>query len=316
MTVSRVLNRSGYVGESTRERVEQAVESLGYIPNQNARGLRSVRSGIMALLVTDVTNPFFTTVARGVEDVASSSDHLVLLGNTDEVEEEELRYMRMLVQKGVDGVLFVPARGGEAALALAHHHKIPVVVIDRRSSVPNIDSVRCDSFQGAFDLGKLLVEHGHRRFGILAGPAGVTTMEDRINGFLSAVGDSRSVRVLRGNLTVAEGERLMQELVDSPARPTGVLAANNFLAIGGLNYLRQAGIQVPTEMSVVGFDDLPEHLITFPFLTVASQPAYEMGAMAAQLLLRKLVDPDHSPENIVLATVLNPRSSHGFAPFG
>ncbi len=311
MTVSRVLNNSGYVGESTRERVQQAIDLLGYIPNQNARGLRSARSGIIALLVTDITNPFFTTVARGVEDVASVSDHLVLVGNTDEIEAEEIRYMRMLVQKGVDGVLFVPAAGGEEAIALAQAHHLPVVILDRRTSLSNVDSVRCDSFQGARDLAEHLWAGGHRQFAILAGPVGNTTADDRIEGFKSALGATANIVVKHGQLTVPEGTRMIEEVLQLAPRPTAVFAANNFLAIGGLGALRTAGVAVPEELSIVGFDDLPQHLITFPFLTVSTQPAYEMGAEAARILLKRISEPSAEFVREILPTSLVVRASSG-----
>jgi LacI family transcriptional regulator len=314
MTVSRVLNQSGYVGEATRVKVLAAIEELGYIPNQNARGLRSARSGIIALLVTDITNPFFTTIARGVEDIASGSDHLVLVGNTDEFEAEELRYMKMLVQKGVDGVLFVPAQGGEEAIELAQQHDIPVVVLDRRTTAAGIDSVRCDSAEGAQKLATHLAELGHKHYAILAGPVGNHTADDRIEGFRSALSQECTVHVYHGALTVEQGREMTETTLQLTPRPTAIFATNNFLALGAINAVRAAGLKIPDDLSVVGFDDLPSHLITFPFLTVTSQPAYEMGTQAADLLLKRFREPDAPYEHQILPTQLLVRNSSGSVP--
>jgi LacI family transcriptional regulator len=312
MTVSRVVNRSGYVNEQTRTRVEAAIAELGYMPNESARNLRSRRSGTIALIVTDITNPFFTTIARGVEDAASEAGSLVLLGNTDESEAEELRYMRMLVQKGVDGVLFVPARNGATALEFTRTHGLRVVVLDRRSDFAGVDVVRCDSEVGAFELGQLLLNLGHQQFAILAGPEGISTSDDRVTGFLRALktaGRAANCTISHGQFSVADGAQQME--VALATKPTAVFATNNFLAIGALNYVREAGIRVPEDVALVGFDDLPAHLITFPFLTVSAQPAYEMGVTATKLLLERVQTPDLAAREIVLPTNLVIRTSSG-----
>jgi LacI family transcriptional regulator len=312
MTVSRVVNRSGYVNAQTRSRVEAAIAELGYMPNESARNLRSRRSGTIALIVTDITNPFFTTIARGVEDAASEAGSLVLLGNTDESEAEELRYMRMLVQKGVDGVLFVPARNGATALEFARTHGLRVVVLDRRSDFAGVDVVRCDSELGAYELGELLLSLGHQNFAILAGPDGISTSDDRVTGFLRALetaGRAANCTISHGQFSVADGAQQME--VALATKPTAVFATNNFLAIGALNYVREAGIRVPEDVALVGFDDLPAHLITFPFLTVSAQPAYEMGVTATKLLLERVQTPDLAAREIVLPTNLVIRTSSG-----
>jgi LacI family transcriptional regulator len=312
MTVSRVINRSGYVNVTTRARVEAAIAELGYMPNESARNLRSQKSGTIALIVTDITNPFFTTIARGAEDTVSAAGSLILLGNTDESEAEELRYMRMLVQKGVDGVLFVPSRDGTTALEFARTHGLPVVVLDRRSAFAGVDVVRCDSERGAYDLGQLLLSLGHRRFAILAGPEGISTSDDRVIGFQRSLTESTHATdctTSHGKFSVADGARLMESALRSG--PTAVFATNNFLAIGALNFVREANIRVPEDVALVGFDDLPAHLITFPFLTVSAQPAYEMGATAARILFDRIAHPEVPVRHVVLPTTLVERRSSG-----
>lgn len=291
ITASRAINRSGYVSQEARERVEQAVQELGYVPNMLARSLRSRRSDTLALVLTDITNPFFTTVARGVEDAASDAGYTVIFCNTDEDEDEERKYLDMLLQKRVDGILLVPARGGAEVVRLAQAQAIPVVVLDRRAPGCAVDVVRCDSQRGAYDLTQLLLARGHRRIALLNGPEGVSTAEDRAAGYRQALAESGLAGApitLSGAFTIQSGREMARLALQSDPPPTALFAANNFIAIGAQHALREMGVRVPADVALVGFDDLPPALVTFPFLTVASQPAYEMGRRAAQRLIDRL----------------------------
>lgn len=315
MTVSRVLNASGYVAEPMRLRVQKAIDELGYVPNQMARSLRSRRSGTIALLVTDITNPFFTTVARGAEDAASDGGSLLLLCNTDENEEEELRYMRMLLEKQVDGILLVPARRGEASIRLARENATHVVVLDRAPESRDVDVVRCNAGQGAYQLGRLLLDRGHRTFAILAGPQGVPTSDERVSGFLSALkeaGLDRNVTVQHGELTHHSGAEMARRAAMMAPRPTALFAVNNFISFGALAELSRLSLRVPEDLAVVGFDDLPPDLVQFPFLTMVSQPAYDMGRTAVELLQERLAkNPRREAREVMLSCELVVRSSSG-----
>ncbi len=190
ITVSRVINNSGYVSRGTRERVERAIDELGYVPNTLARGLRSKRTNTLALVMTDITNPFFTVIARGVEDTASKSGYTVIFCNTDESETEEYKYAQILAQKQVDGVILVPACSNSKTVEFFQANNVPIVLIDR--SVPDVetDAVRCDSVSGAYQLVKLLLDLGHTRIAAITGPLGVSTAEDRIKGYHRALAEA------------------------------------------------------------------------------------------------------------------------------
>ncbi len=312
ITVSRVVNNSGYVADELRARVEAAVAELGYVPNRLARSLRSRRSETLALVLTDITNPFFTTVARGVEDAASEAGYMVIVCNSDERADKEQTYLQLLLQQRVDGILLVPARGAAESVRFARQQHTPVVVLDRRADDVPADVVRCDSEHGAWLLGRHLLDLGHGRFAVLAGPAGVATSDDRVSGFQRALGESGAdtvCTVYHGELTQASGAALVQQALASAPAPTAVLAANNFITIGALRGLRAAGCEVPADITLVGFDDLPEALVTFPFLTVVAQPAYDMGRRAVELLLARLRGPATDYQEIVLPTWLEVRSS-------
>ncbi len=315
ITVSRVINKSGYATQDVRERVEAAVTKLGYVPNALAGSLRSRRTNTIALVLSDITNPFFTTVARGVEDAASASGFLVIVCNTDEREDKEQKYVQMLLQKCVDGVLLVPARDASESIAAVQRHQTPVVLLDRRAPVTCVDVVRCDSEGGAYQLGRLLVSLGHRDIGILTGPEGVATSDERIRGCRKALAEAGldgRYRLYHGELTQDGGAAMARQALAAVPRPTALFASNNFITIGALKALRHEGLRVPEDIALAGFDDLPEALVTFPFLTVVAQPAYEMGRKGVEVLLARLRSGTAEPfQEVVLPTELNIRRSTG-----
>jgi LacI family transcriptional regulator len=314
MTVSRVVNGSGPVSPKLRSRVEQALKETGYIPNTVARNLRTRRTDAIALVLPDMTNPFFTTLAHGVETAARESGISMLLANSDERDDEERRLLPMLLQRQVDGLLIVPAGTGEAAVRLCRDHSVPLVVVDRRPQVPGVDVVRADSQGGAEELGRLLVRLGHRRIAVLSGPATVPTAVDRVAGFCRALVDEADVpppQIVHGAFSIESGRAMALAVVQGSPPPTAIFAANNFIAIGVLHALEALGIRVPDDMAVVGFDDLPQAMVTFPFLTVVAQPAYEMGRRAVGVLLERIAHPGGPARDLVLPTQLVVRRSSG-----
>jgi LacI family transcriptional regulator len=318
ITVSRVINNTGYIRQETRQRVLDAVDELGYVPNRLASSLRSRRTNVLALVLADISNPFFTLIARGVEDLASEQGYMVIYCNTDESEAEEQKYVDLLLQQRVDGILLVPAGDGAAAIAAAQRHETPLVVIDRRPPSAAVDSVRGDSFGGAYELGRLLLGLGHRRIALLNGPAGVSTADERQAGLsrlLDEAGVPSAERLsLSGRFTTGSGRQMALQALAAIPRPTALLAANNFIALGALQAVQECGLRVPQDIALVGFDDLPDALVAFPFLTVAVQPAYEMAQQAAGLLLKRLAgDRPAEPQEIILPTRLIIRQSSGEA---
>jgi LacI family transcriptional regulator len=317
ITVSRVINHSGYASQETRERVEAAVAELGYVPNRLARSLRSKRTHTLALILTDITNPFFTTLARGVEDMASDAGYTVIFCNTDESETEEQKYLQVVLQQQVDGILLVPARSTGESVEMIQKQHTPVVVLDRRMPPGvQVDVIRCENVEGAYQLVKLLIDLGHRHIGVISGPHLVSTSEDRVIGYRRAMteagfGDQADL-ILYGAFTQASGYEMAQRMLALHPRPTALFAANNLIAIGALKALQDAGLRVPDDMAMVSFDDLPANLLVVPFLTVAVQPAYEMGRRAMQLLLSRLTNPaSHACQEVVLPIELVVRRSSG-----
>jgi len=318
ITVSRCINNSGYVSPETRARVEAAVAELGFVPNRLASGLRSKRRNTLALVLTDITNPYFTTIARGVEDTASEAGYAVIFGNTDESPAKEKMYLQMLLEQRVDGILLVPALSERDSVAFIKKQGTPIVVLDRR--VPNLrtDVVRCDSEEGAYQLTRLLLELGHRDIAILNGPAGVSTADDRLKGYRKALDEAgvakQAVREFQGEFRQESGIEMTHRALAAAPRPTALFASNNFIAFGALKALQELGLRVPEDMAVVGFDDLPSALVTFPFLTVAAQPAYEMGKAATEILLKRLSgEASNRYRELVLPAEIVIRQSSGRA---
>jgi len=291
ITVSRVINNSGYISQATRERVEEAVKELGYVPNTLARGLRSKQTKTLALVVTDITNPYFTLMARGVEDAAGSSDYTVIYCNTDESEEKEENYVNLLAQRQVDGVLLVPSCGNVKTINFLLSNDINVVALDRRVAEVEIDSVRSDSENGAYQLIKLLIGLGHKRIAMITGPKDVSTSVDRVIGYQRALAEANlneNELVYYGMFNLESGYEFTKLAMTQSPKPTAIFGANNFIAIGIIKALRDLQFDVPGDVSIGAFDDLPESMLVAPFLTFVEQPAYEMGRTATELLLKRI----------------------------
>jgi LacI family transcriptional regulator len=314
MTVSRVVNGSEQVSPQLQARVEQALIETGYIPNTVARNLRTRRTDTIALVMPDMTNPFFTTLAHGVETAAREAGISLLIANSDEQEDEEQRLVQVLLQRQVDGILIIPAGAGSETIRQCRAHDVPVVVVDRRPGISGVDVVRADSEGGALELGRLLAGLGHRRMAVLTGPASVPTAVDRAAGFRRALVEESGLpapSVAHGAFTIESGHAMTLSVMDHAPRPTALFAANNFIAIGVQHGLADLGLRVPEDVAVVGFDDLPQAMVTFPFLTVAAQPAFELGHRSVGVLLDRLADPSGPAQEVVLPTEIVIRRSSG-----
>jgi LacI family transcriptional regulator len=314
MTVSRVVNGSGPVSPKLRARVEKALKETGYVPNSVARNLRTKRTDTIGLVMPDITNPFFTHVVRGMEVTAREAGLLLLLTNTDQRPDEEARVVSMLLQRQVDGLLAIPAGSCADTARLCQDAGVPLVIVDRRPEMPgSIDVVRADAEGGAYQLGKLLAGLGHANVAVITGPAYVPTAVDRAAGFAKAVEEEGlpAPIVVHGDFSLASGHDMTQDLMQLDPRPTAIFAANNFLAIGAQHAIEEMELNVPEDVALVGLDDLPTEMVTFPFLTVAAQPAEEMGRRAVELLVRRIKEPEGEPEEILLPTELTVRRSSG-----
>jgi LacI family transcriptional regulator len=291
-TVYNVLNRPEIVASSTRDRVQAAIKALGFVRDEPARQLRAGRSRTIGLVVLDVANPFFTDMARGVEDEASQAGLSVILCNSDEQDARESRYLELLEEHRVQGILITPVGAAAGRLARLQERGTPVILVDSRSTSSQLCSVSVDDVLGGDMAVSHLLQGGHRRLAFIGGPAGLPQVADRREGGLRALrragADPGRVQVIETPaLNVAGGQAAGRQLAAMPAgvRPTAAFCANDLVALGVLQEMARGGISVPEEMAIVGYDDIEFAAAAAVPLSSVRQPRQELGRMAAQLLM-------------------------------
>ena len=290
-TVSNVLNRPDLVAETTRRRVLDAIDELGYIRNDSARQLRAGRSRQIAIVVLDVANPFFTDVVRGAEDAVEDHDVMVVVCNSSESASRERHHLDLLEEQRVRGVLITPVDDApDSRLERLIQRGTPVVLVDRGSGRPNRCSVAVDDVLGGRLAGTHLREQGHSRIAFVGGPFSIRQVADRHTG-LAAVRDDAVVTVVETpNLTVASGRTAAGQIADlpEPQRPTAVFCANDLLALGVLQGMTRRGLRVPQDVAIVGYDDIEFAAAAAVPLSSVRQPREQLGRTAAQLLLEEI----------------------------
>jgi LacI family transcriptional regulator len=308
MTVSRTLNSPELVSPDTRARVMEAVRQLNYVPNAAARSLVQGKTRTLALILSDIRNPHFTTISRGVEDVAQEHGYTLMLANTDESPAKERAYLRVLMSQRVDGVLISPS--GDGDLSLLQRRKIPFVLLDRTITGSSADLVTQDSHAGGRALMAHLLERGYRQITFVGGPAGVSSLEERLAGYQEAMREAGlEPQVRLGRYDQASGEEIVEAMVAEGAVPEAIVAANNFVALGVIVALRRHGLRVPEEVGLACFGDIPTAALMDPFLTVVALPAYAMGRLAMEVLLERIQGAVPPPRRRVLPVELVIRRS-------
>lgn len=314
-TASRVINNSDKVVAKTRTLVLKAMEELGYQPSRVARRLRQKggRRHLLGLILPDIQNPFFAEVARGVEDVAYANQFAVLLCNSDEDLKKEAFYLDVMRAESVDGVILPPIIEHDREVLKLVQSGMPIVCVDRTLSNTSVDTVEVDNYQGAYEAVKHLIGLGHKRIALIAGRANLSTSRDRRRGYQEAMAAAnlpvRPEYVRVGDNKQASGRALADELLGLRSRPTALFVSNNLMAVGALEAIHARKLRVPAEVAVIGFDDLPWAEALDPPLTVVRQPAYEVGAAAAELLLKRLSNRDSPASWLRLQPRLILRSS-------
>lgn len=317
-TVSHVVNKTRPVSTELAARVAQAMAELGYQPNALARSLRRKRTHTLGMIVPDSANPFFAEVGRGIEDTCFASGYSVILCNSNDDPSRELLYIDLLIGKQVDGILLAPT-GNQAGLDGAlQTRSIPMIVIDRDILGATVDRVHIDHAAGGYLATRHLIDLGHRRIGHIGGPAQRSPVPDRSAGYRRALQEADlpldDHLIVDGNFRDAGGYSGAQDLLALPDPPTAIFAGNDLMAIGALAAARKASVPVPAGLSVVGFDDI--HLAGYmdPPLTTVAQPKYELGVIAAQLLLARLVQPELPVQRRLLQAQLVVRQSTAQCP--
>ncbi|UED88138.1 LacI family DNA-binding transcriptional regulator [Streptomyces profundus] len=315
-TVSNVINRPQMVAEETRERVQAAIVQLGYVRSESARQLRAGQSRIISLLVLDMANPFFVDVASGAERVARAEKLGVMLCNSAQSVAEEADYLSLFAEQRVRGVLITPADMSGRNLAEFRRHGIPFVFVDRVLPSAEGCSVSVDDVRGGTLAVRHLLEQGHTSVAYVSGPMALQQCRDREEGARIALDEaglppSALHHVEAERLDVTAGRDAGARLLGLSPRPSAVFCANDLLALGVLQALFAAGVRVPEEMALVGYDDIEFAAAAAVPLTSVRQPAFRMGRQAAELLLEETGEDAglHRHQRIVLDPELIVRDS-------
>jgi LacI family transcriptional regulator len=316
-TVSRVINNDPNVSTFTRQNVLHFVNLAHYVPNATARSLAVGRTHVIGLIVpigvsTIFTDPNFCTLVQGVSSACSAHDHTVMLWLADP--EHECEQVRQLMYScSIDGVIVASPLVNDVIVQTLMHGNLPFVLVGRPSAAAKISYVDVDHGRGAHDAVRHLLRQGHRRIATITGPQTMSTGVERLAGYQGALRE-HGLRInpnliVDGGFTEAEGYWAMQQLL--PQRPEAVFAANDAMALGALRAIRDAGLRVPQDISLVGFDDIPLVALTDPALTTVRQPLHGVGRVAVESLIELIDQPQAAPRQTLLPTELVIRSSCG-----
>lgn len=311
-TVSRVINNKG-VSADKSERVLRAMAELGYVANLQARSLAGGKSNIIGLLVHSLNVEYFGEIARGVDEALAAIQYDLMLYTTHRRKGRESAYVTRLTRNLVDGLVLVLPRNAEAYLETLRHRRFPHVLVDHQGLGFDVPSVGATNWQGGYDGTHYLIELGHRRIGFITGDMSLGCARDRLAGYQQALCDAGlptdPTLIREGDFLQPQGFRCANELLDLAQPPTAIFASNDVSAFGAMEAVRNRGLRIPDDISIVGFDDIPQGTQVYPTLTTVRQPLAEMGRTAVQLLFTYIDEPDAPIKRIELPTELIIRQS-------
>lgn len=315
-TVSRVLSGYEFVKESTRSRVVEAVEHLGYVANLQARSLAGGRSQIIGLLVPNLDNSYVGTIARGIDQALERANYDLMLYTTHRHPGKESIYVSAIANGLTEGLLLVTPLVPMTYLDALREQNFPYVLIDQVDAAEDSSVVEATNWQGAYEATRYLIQLGHTRIAFIKGALAVRSAVDRLRGYKAALADCdipiKEELVIEGDFLQRTGyettKRLLQN-VDPP--PTAIFASNDLSAFGAMEAIREAGLRIPEDISIIGFDDIPQASLVYPKLTTVHQPLEQMGRVAVKMLLERIEDRSHPPQRVTLATQFVIRDSCG-----
>jgi len=312
-TVSHVINRTRHVDPKTQERVRRSIKLLDYRPNLLARSLRRRETRTVGLLVPDNANPFFAELARVIEDIGFAEGYSVILCNSDRSENKEKVYIDVLLSKQVDGLIVISLADQSDLLQHVLDAGVPMVVVDRDPADLSVSQVLVANEQGGYLAGRYLGGLGHRRVACIGGPSDANPSWGRVTGFVRAMGEFgvalQPDAIVQGDFRYGGGQDGMHTLLARDLGLTAVFAANDLMAIGAMITLRSAGLAVPEDVSVIGFDNILQASTIIPSLTTIEQPVNELGKAAASLLLDQIRTRRTEPARLTIPTRLVERES-------
>ncbi len=312
-TVSHVVNRTRFVKEASRIRVEEAVRELGYVPSAVARSLKHNTTRTFGVLIPNNSNPYFAEIIRGVEDRCFNAGYNVILCNSNDDPVREASYLRVLAEKRVDGLVLVASHRDASLRKALVELKIPLVLLDREIPGLACDLVEVDHVLGGMIATRHLLGLGHRGVACISGPPELSPSSQRRAGWKRALAEAGAMRresdLARGDFSSRGGYLAMQSLLRRKPRPSAVFVCNDLMAFGALAAAHEAGIAVPEQLSIVGFDDIELAAFSTPPLTTVAQPKRQIGTTAADLLLERLESNRSEERRVILEPQLKIRDS-------
>ena len=312
-TVSHVLNGTRKVSPATVQAVQRAIQELGYIPNTLARSLARSSTSTIGVAISALSNHYFSETVHAIETECAKHGYMMLFVDTHDDPEQELRVVTALHHRRVDGIVLAPSNGS-LALEYLKANEIPAVLVDRMMS-EHFDQVGVENTQPTQALIEHLIAHGHRRIGFIAGRTGFSTTDERVAGYcaaLHAAGLAFDPQLLvNGGSNSEPARQATVQLLGLAAPPTAIMAGNNLMTLGAMHALRDAQLEVPRQMALVGFDDFDWADFFVPRLSLIAQPVKALGARAVDLLLQRMASPDAPLQSVRLAPTLQLRNSCG-----
>ncbi|MFN8529373.1 MAG: LacI family DNA-binding transcriptional regulator [Anaerolineae bacterium] len=321
-TVSRVLSGYEFVTDATRKRVMETVERLGYVANLPARRLAGGRSRTIGLLVPNLDNGYVGTITLGIDNVLSSINCDLVLYTSHHQPNKETYYAHTIANGITDGLLLIAPQFAATYLDMLRERDFPYVLIDQSEPTENSNIVEATNYQGAYEATQYLCKLGHTRIAFIKGASSVPSALERLRGYTAALTDCNlpiaQELILEGNFQQRGGYEAAKHVlnhVDPP--PTAIFASNDISAFGAMDAVRERGLSIPDDISIIGFDDVPQASLVYPKLTTVRQPLEQMGQVAAEMLMARIKDRSRPPKRITLATQLilrdscAPRGEHG-----
>lgn len=315
-TVSRVLSGYEFVKESTYSRVMKSVEQLGYVVNLQARSLAGGRSRIIGLLVPNLDNSYVGTIMRGVDQALVHANYELMVYTTHRRAGKESLYVKTIANGLTEGLLLVAPILQSTYLDALREQNFPYVLIDQADNTENSSVVDSTNWQGAYDATCHLAQLGHTRIAFITGSHAVQSAGDRLQGYQAALSDCniplKAELIVEGDFQHRSAYEAAKQLLDkvNPG-PTAIFASNDLSAFGAMDAIRERGLRIPEDISIIGFDDIPQASLVYPKLTTVRQPLEQMGRVAVKMLLEHIENPSRPPQRITLATELILRDSSG-----
>lgn len=315
-TVSRVLSGYEFVKESTRTRVMEAIEHLGYVANLQARSLAGGRSQVIGLLVPNLDNSYVAAIMQGIDQELARAHYELILYTTHRHPSKESLFVSAMVSGLTEGLLLITPLVQTTYLDLLREQNFPYVLIDQADVTENSSVIEATNWQGAYEATSYLIQLGHTRIAFIKGSLAVRSAVDRLQGYKAALTNYnipiRQELIVEGDYQQQSGYETTKKLLQSEdSLPTAIFASNDLSAFGAMDAVRECGLRIPDDISIIGFDDIPQASFVYPKLTTIRQPLEQMGQIAARMLLEQIEDQSLPPKRVTLATQLVIRDTCG-----